>query len=74
MGSWQRHMKLEDTTPKMGVKPNSHSNAFSGVSGSYLSNVYSGSPGRISRYAQYDLMESDPEIATGLDIIADFCS
>ena len=39
---------------------------------SYLPDVYSGSPNRIDRYQQYEVMDSDPEVNAALDILAEF--
>ena len=41
---------------------------------SYLPEVYTGHPNRINRYSQYDSMDSDSEINSALDIIAEFCT
>ena len=41
---------------------------------SYLPDVYTGSPNRIERYQQYEVMDSDPEINAALDILAEFCT
>lgn len=41
---------------------------------SYLPDVYMGSPNRIDRYQQYEVMDSDPEINAALDILAEFCT
>lgn len=41
---------------------------------SYLPDVYSGSPNKIERYQQYEVMDSDPEINAALDILAEFCT
>jgi len=41
---------------------------------SYLPDVYTGSPNRIERYAQYEVMDSDPEVNAALDILAEFCT
>jgi len=41
---------------------------------SYLPDVYSGSPNRVERYAQYEVMDSDPEVNAALDILAEFCT
>jgi hypothetical protein len=41
---------------------------------SYLPDVYSGSPNRIERYQQYEVMDSDPEVNAALDILAEFCT
>jgi hypothetical protein len=39
---------------------------------SYLPDVYTGSPNRVERYAQYDTMDSDSEVNAALDILAEF--
>ncbi len=39
---------------------------------SYLPDVYTGSPNRIERYLQYEVMDSDPEVNAALDILAEF--
>jgi len=39
---------------------------------SYLPDVYTGSPNRIERYQQYEVMDSDPEVNAALDILAEF--
>jgi hypothetical protein len=41
---------------------------------SYLPDVYTGSPNRIERYNQYEVMDSDPEVNAALDILAEFCT
>ena len=43
-------------------------------SSSYLPDVYSGTPNRLDRYQQYDVMDSDPEVNAALDILAEFCT
>lgn len=41
---------------------------------SYLPEVYTGSPNRVERYQQYEVMDSDPEVNAALDILAEFCT
>jgi len=41
---------------------------------SYLPDIYTGSPNRIERYGQYEVMDSDPEVNAALDILAEFCT
>src|SRR5574343_580261 len=41
---------------------------------SYLPAVYAGLNNRVDRYKQYDQMDQDAEISTGLDIISEFCT
>lgn len=38
----------------------------------WLPEIYQGSPNRILRYSQYDIMDQDPEINQALDTIAEF--
>lgn len=40
----------------------------------FLPDVYSGSPNRIERYQQYEVMDSDPEVNAALDILSEFCT
>jgi hypothetical protein len=40
----------------------------------YLPDVYTGSPNRVERYQQYEVMDSDPEVNAALDILAEFCT
>jgi len=68
------------------VEVNGQSSAISGLNSgnrpgpartnysSYLPDVYSGSPNRIERYQQYEVMDSDPEVNAALDILAEFCT
>ena len=39
---------------------------------SFLPDVYTGSPNRVERYQQYEVMDSDPEVNAALDILAEF--
>jgi hypothetical protein len=41
---------------------------------SYLPDIYTGSPNRVERYQQYEVMDSDPEVNAALDILAEFCT
>jgi len=41
---------------------------------SYLPDVYVGSPNRVERYGQYNVMDNDSEVNAALDILAEFCS
>ena len=40
----------------------------------YLGEVYTGTPNRVDRYAQYDQMDMDSEVNAALDTIAEFCT
>ena len=55
--------------------------AFSGQAGpartnysSFLPDVYTGSPNRVERYGQYNVMDLDSEVNAALDILAEFCT
>lgn len=63
----QEYMKLENGSSRTANMK--HTNYKS-----YLPSIYAGLPNRIDRYRQFDIMETDPEISTGLNILADFCS
>jgi len=41
---------------------------------SYLPDIYTGSPNRVERYSQYEVMDSDPEVNAAIDILAEFCT
>ena len=41
---------------------------------SYLPDVYVGTPNRIERYGQYNVMDMDSEVNAALDILAEFCT
>jgi len=41
---------------------------------SYLPDVYVGSPNRVERYGQYNVMDNDSEVNAALDILGEFCS
>jgi len=57
------------------------SRSFSGQPGpartnysSFLPDVYTGSPNRVERYSQYNVMDMDSEVNAALDILAEFCT
>jgi len=76
--TWKRHFqqvsknkKLQAviTNQRSGTYPTANTgNNFS----SYLPEVYAGHPQRQERYAQYDVMDQDPEVNAALDTISDF--
>ena len=41
---------------------------------SYLPDVYIGTPNRVERYGQYNVMDLDSEVNAALDILAEFCT
>lgn len=74
--SWRKYFSPVDTKQ---LSPISGSNSMKvGPAklnySSFLPDVYTGSPNRIERYQQYEVMDSDPEVNAALDIIAEFCT
>ena len=74
--SWRKYfspVNTQDLSPISGnnsIKPGPAKTNYS----SYLPDVYTGSPNRIERYQQYEVMDSDPEVNAALDILAEFCT
>lgn len=74
--SWKKYFTpvAVDNSPSVisgsnsGVRPGPAQTNYS----SYLPDVYTGSPNRIDRYQQYEVMDSDPEVNAALDILAEF--
>ena len=76
--SWKKHFTPYDTSGQMATISGLNSNTKPGPArtnySSYLPDVYTGSPNRIERYQQYEVMDSDPEVNAALDILAEFCT
>ena len=76
--SWKKYFSpvpvngsvLGSTTNSSGYRPGPARTNYS----SFLPDVYVGSPNRIERYQQYEVMDSDPEVNAALDILAEFCT
>lgn len=62
--SWKKHFTKVDANTGNRAKTNRW--------GSWLPEVYSGTPNRTERYVQYDQMDQDSEINAALDTIAEF--
>ena len=60
-------------SPKTDVTDNQELSATSGLYGNYTwyHRLIQGSPSRLNRYKEYDLMDSDVDVARALDIIAE---
>ena len=75
--SWKKYFQPADistsSSPTAGSSVSKAGPARSNYS-SYLPDVYTGSPNRIERYQQYEVMDSDPEVNAALDILAEFCT
>jgi hypothetical protein len=78
--SWKKYFTPVETTTSGSLSPlNGQNNgARPGPAqtnySSYLPDIYTGSPNRIERYQQYEVMDSDPEVNAALDILAEFCT
>lgn len=72
--SWRKHFQTYNagnTSPIGGdraVRDKNNASRFQ----SWLPEVYVGHPNRLERYIQYDLMDTDSEVNTALDTIAEF--
>ena len=77
--SWKKYftpvpVNGELLSPISGQNSNSRPGPAQTNYSSYLPDIYTGSPNRIERYAQYEVMDSDPEVNAALDILAEFCT
>jgi hypothetical protein len=77
--SWKKYFTPVPTSPGSNLSPiNGVSQSKAGPAktnySSYLPDVYTGSPNRVERYQQYEVMDSDPEVNAALDILAEFCT
>jgi hypothetical protein len=76
--SWKKHFTPVDTSgslgPVSGLNQASRPGPAQTNYSSFLPDVYTGSPNRVERYQQYEVMDSDPEVNAALDILAEFCT
>ena len=76
--SWKKYFTPVPTGTSLSPISGSSSSSKAGPAktnySSYLPDVYTGSPNRIERYQQYEVMDSDPEVNAALDILAEFCT
>jgi hypothetical protein len=76
--SWKKYFTpvpvTNDLSPINGASGTSKAGPARKNYSSYLPDVYSGSPNRVERYQQYEVMDSDPEVNAALDILAEFCT
>lgn len=76
--SWKKYFTPVAVNGQLGPISGANSSNRAGPAksnySSYLPDVYSGSPNRIERYQQYEVMDSDPEVNAALDILAEFCT
>ena len=74
--SWRKHFQIPQTANEI-ARTRGTSSAHNGTStkfNSWLKDVYTGTPNRIDRYGQYELMDADSEVNGALDTIAEFCT
>src|ERR1700744_683676 len=74
--SWKKHFSIVKSAPTVPTVDRS-STAYSSMTSrpsSWLNIAYQGNPQRIPRYYQFQEMDSDSDINTALDTIADFCT
>ncbi len=76
MAGWKKYFNVHKSPLNPDAKRESGSGAHVRASkfSNYLSEVYTGAPNRVDRYAQYDQMDQDSEINAALDTIAEFCT
>ena len=75
--SWKKYFTPVATNTSGSLSPFNGSTAIGPSKtnySNYLPDVYTGSPNRIERYSQYEVMDSDPEVNAALDILAEFCT
>ena len=81
--SWKRYFTPVPTgnNPSGSYSPFSSPRTGAGQPGparanysSYLPDVYIGTPNRVERYGQYNVMDLDSEVNAALDILAEFCT
>ncbi len=75
--SWKKYFTPVPTSTGSSLSPiNGSTQSKAGPArtnySSFLPDVYTGSPNRIERYQQYEVMDSDPEVNAALDILAEF--
>jgi len=74
--SWKKYFSPVPTGTSLSTISGSNSGNRPGPArtnySSYLPDVYTGTPNRLERYQQYDVMDSDPEVNAALDILAEF--
>jgi len=76
--TWKKYFSPVQTTGQLSTISGANSGNRPGPArtnySSFLPDVYTGSPNRVERYQQYEVMDSDPEVNAALDILAEFCT
>ena len=74
--SWRKHFQIPQTAnevAKSKIATGNHHGSSSKFS-SWLKDVYAGTPNRVERYMQYEVMDQDSEVNAALDTVAEFCT
>jgi Bacteriophage T4-like portal protein (Gp20) len=73
--AWTKHFTVIKSAPVMPQVDRSQAySTMTARTSSWLNIAYQGNPQRIPRYYQFQEMDSDSDINTALDTIADFCT
>lgn len=79
--SWRKYFTPVEQNTSGGYSPFSVANRENTGTGpansnysSFLPDVYVGTPNRVERYGQYNVMDLDSEVNAALDILAEFCT
>jgi uncharacterized protein YlbG (UPF0298 family) len=74
--SWRKHFQIPQTANELAkskIATGNHHGSSSKFS-SWLKDVYAGTPNRVERYMQYEVMDQDSEVNAALDTVAEFCT
>jgi hypothetical protein len=74
--SWRKHFQIPQTANEVAAArgKEAHHMGSSSKFSSWLKDVYTGTPNRIDRYMQYEIMDNDSEVNSALDTISEFCT
>jgi len=74
--SWRKHFQIPQTANELAKSKATTGNHHGSSSkfSSWLKDVYAGTPNRVERYMQYEVMDQDSEVNAALDTVAEFCT
>ena len=75
--SWRKHFQIPQTANELAASnrgKEAHHIGSSSKFSSWLKDVYTGTPNRIDRYVQYEIMDNDSEVNGALDTVSEFCT
>ena len=74
--SWRKHFQIPQTANEVAKSKATSGNHHGSSSkfSSWLKDVYAGTPNRVERYMQYEVMDQDSEVNAALDTVAEFCT